>query len=97
MQHECTVYSVDEIGGVRPAWRVPPRPHAYLRKLGARIRAHRQALRWSQERLADEAGFHRTFVSAVERGQMNISVLALLKIARVLGTSPEALLKEDSN
>jgi len=68
-----------------------------LKRVGTRIRQRRQNVKWTQERLADEAGFHRTFISSLERGQMNISLLALLKIARVLGTSPAEFLKEDSD
>jgi len=58
--------------------------------LGVTIRRMRQSLRISQEELAERCGLHRTYLSDVERGQRNLSFLALLSIARGLGlTVPE--------
>lgn len=56
-----------------------------LIQLGDRIRAARKELDISQEQLAHLSGMHRTYVSSVERGERNISVLNLLSIAGVLG------------
>jgi transcriptional regulator with XRE-family HTH domain len=61
--------------------------------LGAQIRLHRQRLGWSQELLAEAAGLHRTYVGAVERGERNITVLNLLRIADALKLSASALLE----
>jgi transcriptional regulator with XRE-family HTH domain len=38
------------------------------RRLARNLRKLREARGWSQERLADEAGLHRTYVSGLERG-----------------------------
>ncbi len=48
----------------------------------------------SQEALADLAGVHRTYIGAVERGEVNISALSIAKIAKVLKVKPEKLLSE---
>jgi DNA-binding XRE family transcriptional regulator len=59
-----------------------PRPGAEaLAELGARVRARREALGISQERLATRCGLHWTFIGQVERGVRNPSTLNLLKIA----------------
>lgn len=56
-----------------------------LIQLGDRIREARKRMGISQEQLAHLSGMHRTYVSSVERGERNISVLNLLSIAGVLG------------
>lgn len=56
-----------------------------LIQLGGRIRDVRKGLDISQEELAHLSGMHRTYVSSVERGERNISVLNLLSLAGVLG------------
>jgi len=56
-----------------------------LRLLGDRIRVARKAKGLSQEELALEAGIDRSFMGQVERGQRNVSVLTLYKLAAVIG------------
>jgi transcriptional regulator with XRE-family HTH domain len=56
----------------------------FLRDLGFRIREHRLARAWSQAELARRCELHRTFIGSVERGERNLSVLNLRKIAKVL-------------
>lgn len=53
--------------------------------LGQTIRELRDAKGWSQERLAEEAGMDRTYVSGVERGERNVSYTNLLRISATLG------------
>lgn len=64
-----------------------------LQLFGARVRAERERLRISQEELADRAGLHRTYVGGVERGERNVGLLNLLRIAEALGLGPAELLK----
>lgn len=54
-----------------------------------RLRAERD---WSQEDLAHEAGFHRTFIGHVERRARNISLDNVERIARVFGLQAHQLL-----
>jgi transcriptional regulator with XRE-family HTH domain len=58
---------------------------AERRQLGARVRALREAKGLSQERLADEAELHRTYIGGVERGERNVSFDNIVRIARALG------------
>lgn len=66
--------------------------NADLIMLGNSIRSIRLEKGLSQERLADIAGLHRTYLGGVERGERNISLLNILKIARALGVRPGILL-----
>jgi transcriptional regulator with XRE-family HTH domain len=56
------------------------------------IRKRRTDLGLTQESLAEKAGFHWTYVSGVERGVRNISVLKLLQLAKALNTTASNLL-----
>ena len=56
-----------------------------LAALGARVRERREGRGWSQERLAERSGHHRNFVGGVERGEQNVSVLGLARLASALG------------
>jgi transcriptional regulator with XRE-family HTH domain len=48
---------------------------------------------WSQERLAEATGLHRTFISLIERRECNISLDNLEKIADAFGVSVPELLE----
>jgi transcriptional regulator with XRE-family HTH domain len=55
-----------------------------MRRFGARLREVRERAKVSQEKLAELAGLHRTYVSSVERGQRNISLVNIAKLASAL-------------
>jgi transcriptional regulator with XRE-family HTH domain len=57
---------------------------AAQKALGKRIRDLRQDRGWSQERLANEAGMHRTYMWGIERGVRNPSLRHLTCIAEAL-------------
>lgn len=57
----------------------------YLRLFGRHIQELRKKLGISQEELAFRAGFHRTYVGMIERGERNISLCNLLRLANGLG------------
>ena len=64
-----------------------------LAKLGEAIRAARVARnRMSQEALADAAGIDRSHMGKIERGQMNVTLLNLARIAKAVGLKPSELL-----
>lgn len=62
-----------------------------LRSFGARIRARRLELGLSQEKLAELAGLHRTYIGSVERGERNVSLLNIRQIALALKLDPSDL------
>jgi transcriptional regulator with XRE-family HTH domain len=59
-------------------------PGDLAHELGRRIRVLRAARGWTQEALAEVAGLHRNYIGHVERGELNISVAQLARIARDL-------------
>lgn len=61
-------------------------------RLGRNVRRLRCEKGWSQEVFADEAGIHRTYVSDIERGARNPTIVVLEKLARSLGVSASNLL-----
>lgn len=65
-------------------------------QVGAAIRAKRLASGMSQDRFADLIAMHRAYYSAIERGEKNITISTLERIARGLGISMSTLLKEAS-
>lgn len=61
-------------------------------RLGRNIRKLRKEKGWSQEAYADEVGIHRTYVSDIERGARNPTILIVEKLAQTLGVSASSLL-----
>ena len=64
-----------------------------LRRFGAEVRRHRLEVGLSQERLASLSGLDRTYVGGVERGERNVGVVNVVRIADALGIAPADLLK----
>jgi transcriptional regulator with XRE-family HTH domain len=64
-----------------------------LQTFGGRVRERRGELGLSQEGLADKAELHWTFVGQVERGQRNLSLHNLLKLAAALEIDPGRLIE----
>jgi transcriptional regulator with XRE-family HTH domain len=62
--------------------------------LAKTLEARRQSLQMSQEELARRAGLSRTYLSDIERGLRNISVLTLHKLAAAMQTQASSMLSE---
>lgn len=62
---------------------------------GQRVRKLRIAAGLSQEKLALRSGLHRTYISSLERGQRNVSLENILKLADALGVPAANLLADD--
>lgn len=62
------------------------------RVVGQNVKRLRQARGLSQEELAFASELHRTYVSGVERGVRNPTVLIVSRLAAALGAPPDALL-----
>lgn len=68
-----------------------------VRKLfGSRLAELRKGLGWSQERLSLESGVARSYLGGVERGQRNIALVNICRLAETLGVRPYVLLDFDS-
>ena len=63
-----------------------------VRIVAEAVKRARKSAGWSQEDLALEAGVDRTYISQVERGKRNVTIVVLSKIARALKTTPDRLL-----
>jgi transcriptional regulator with XRE-family HTH domain len=63
-------------------------------RFGKRLRRIREKVGVSQEKLAEMAKLHRTYVSSVERGRRNISLLNIDRLARALDVSLRALMPD---
>jgi transcriptional regulator with XRE-family HTH domain len=61
-------------------------------EFGRRVRERRHELGLSQEALADVSGLHWTFIGQVERGQRNVSLHNIVRIAASLTVDPGRLM-----
>ncbi len=64
------------------------------RVVGRNVRRIRIGRGASQEELADEIGVHRTYMGGVERGERNLTLRSVERLAAGLGVEPGALLTE---
>jgi transcriptional regulator with XRE-family HTH domain len=62
--------------------------------LGNSIRKRRLALGLTQEELAEKADLHWTYISGIERGVRNVSIVNLFQIAQALETTVRTLVKD---
>ncbi|MDB5308827.1 MAG: putative transcriptional regulator, xre family [Gemmataceae bacterium] len=69
----------------------------FLRRLGDRIRDRRTTLNLTQAEFAERCGLHRTFIGSVERGERNLALLSLRKIAAALRVTPAELLTDPAD
>jgi transcriptional regulator with XRE-family HTH domain len=63
------------------------------RTVGRNLRAYREAKGISQEAFADVLGVHRTYMGGVERGERNLTLKSLERIAQRLNLDPLTLLQ----
>ncbi len=59
----------------------------HRKTLGDNIRAARRKAGWSQEKLAEQSDLHRNYIGDIERGEENVSVDALVRIAAAMKIS----------
>lgn len=65
-----------------------------LAQLGSTVRTRRKAVGLSQEALADAAQIDRSHMGKIERGERNVTLLNLARIAAALHAVPSDLLRE---
>ena len=90
MTVDATHRSVD--GRVAPDERRAVAEGDLQRTVGANLRRLRIERGRSQEAFADELGFHRTYVGGVERGERNLTLRSVERLAAILDVDPMALL-----
>jgi transcriptional regulator with XRE-family HTH domain len=67
------------------------------RILGQNLRAYREARGLSQEAFADVLGVHRTYMGGVERGERNLTLKSVERIAAQIEQEPLSLLRPSAN
>lgn len=65
-----------------------------LKRFGARVRELRKNEGYSQESFADECGLDRTYMGGIERGERNVALRNIEKIAEALGISIAELMRD---
>lgn len=65
-----------------------------MTRFGQRLREIREEAGVSQEKLAEQAGVHRTYVSSVERGKRNVSLVNIERFAAALGVTMGELMPD---
>lgn len=63
---------------------------------GKKVREQRLSQGLSQERLAERAGLHRTYIGMIERAERNITLTNIEKIALALRIDIDELFRKDS-
>jgi transcriptional regulator with XRE-family HTH domain len=58
------------------------------RNFGRELRARREERGMSQEAFADRLGFHRTYLGAIERGERNLTLRSVERIAAAIKVDP---------
>lgn len=64
-----------------------------LEQFGAGVRARRIEMGLSQEKLAEFAEMHRTYMGGIERGERNLCLVNIVKLSKALRLKPSELMK----
>jgi transcriptional regulator with XRE-family HTH domain len=65
-----------------------------LKAFGKSLRDFREQRGMSQEGLAAAAGLHRNYVGGIERGERNLALISIVRLAKALDVAPAELLAE---
>ena len=71
-------------------------PRSVKSRFGTRLRRLRDERGYSQEELAERAGLHRNYVGGVERGERNVALENIVKLAKALSIPPSELFTDFS-
>src|SRR5437764_5515322 len=74
---------------------VQEQEHAYLARLGERVRAWRTEHGMTRKQLSAASGVSERYLAQLEAGEGNISVLLLRRVARAMGVAVERLITEE--
>ena len=64
-----------------------------LLRFGERVRKLRKECGWSQEEFADNCGLDRTYVGGIERGERNLSLVNIARLAKALDAPISAVMR----
>lgn len=67
--------------------------HTLLKKFGTRVQSLRNQAGISQGKLAELAEMHRTYISGIERGERNVSLINIIRLANALSISVSKLME----
>lgn len=67
------------------------------RTVGANLRRYRQERGLSQEAFADAVGVHRTYMGGLERGERNLTLRSLERLAAIIEVDPLELLRSPAS
>ena len=70
-----------------------PKKRDILKRFGFRVRELRVEMELSQEKFAAKCGLDRTYLGSVERGERNIALRNIEKLAKAFGKSIAELMK----
>lgn len=70
--------------------------HSVKSRFGIRLRQLRTDQGYSQEELAERAGLHRNYIGGVERGERNVALENIVKLAKALSVRPGELFADFS-
>ena len=68
-----------------------PKNDSVLAALGQNVRQTRESKQFTQEKLAEFAGLDPTYISGIERGVRNPSLLSIVRVAKALGVTVSEL------
>ena len=71
-----------------------PKKHPLLLKFGHAVRNERRKMNISQEKLAELADLHRTYIGMIERAEKNITLLNIEKLSKALKIPLSVLIKK---
>ena len=70
------------------------KPSSMQQKIGSALRKQRESLGISQEEFAEQVRMHRTYYSAIERGEKNLTLSTLIRVCDGLGMRVSQVIKE---
>ncbi len=66
-------------------------PRSVKSRFGSTVRQLREERGYSQEELAERADLHRNYIGGIERGERNVALENIVKLAKALSVSPKEL------